>query len=107
MEKKLYEVQIADHKFRLRSSQDEAFVRELVAIVDQKVKHALNMTKSGSVQNAAVLAALNIAEELVLLKKRALKEITLIEEKAIKLSQDLEKNSEPTKNQKGVASVEA
>lgn len=106
MEKKLFEVHIADHQFRLRSSQDEAFVHELVKIVDQRIKQALSATKSGSVQNAAVLAALNIAEELMLLKKKALREIALIEEKALRLSQDLEKNSQSSaKNQKGVATA--
>lgn len=106
MEKKLFEVHIADHQFRLRSSQDEAFVHELVKIVDDRVTQALKATRSGSVQNAAVLAALNIAEELVLLKKRALREIAAIEEKALRLSQELEKNSQThSKNQKGVATA--
>ncbi len=106
LEKKLFEVTIADHQFRLRSSQNESFVHELVKIVDHRIKQALNATKSGSVQNAAVLAALNIAEELVLLKKRALREIAAIEEKALRLSQELEKNSQTNpKNQKGVAAA--
>jgi cell division protein ZapA len=37
-----------------------------------------------------VLAALNIAEELILLKRRAHRELDLIEERAMKLAQDLE-----------------
>jgi len=37
-----------------------------------------------------VLAALNIAEELILLKRRARKELELLEERALKISQDLE-----------------
>lgn len=94
-----YEFQIAGLPFRLRSSQDEETVRNLVQFVDQKIQQAVKATKSGSVQSAAVLAALNIAEELILLKKRALREIEAMEERALRLAQDLDQ----TKTSKGAA----
>jgi cell division protein ZapA len=37
-----------------------------------------------------VLTALNVAEELILLKRKAHRELEKIEEKALKLSMDLE-----------------
>ena len=94
-EKKTYEFKIAGLPYKLRSSHDENTVNELVQFVDDKVQQAMIATKSGSYQSAAVLAALNIAEELILLKKRARKEIERIEERALRLSQDLE-NSHPS-----------
>jgi cell division protein ZapA len=96
-DKKTYEFTIAGLPYKLRSSHDEQTVNELVLFVDQKIQAALEATKSGSFQSAAVLAALNIAEELILLKKRARREIERIEERALKLSQDLEHSkSEPS-----------
>lgn len=85
-----YEFNIAGLPFKLRSSHDQETVQELVRLVDHKIHQALNATKSGSVQSAAVLAALNLAEELVLLKRRALKELDRLEERTLKISQDLE-----------------
>ena len=64
--KTLYELSIAGLPFKLKSSHDEQTVQQLVEFVDQKVKEALQATKSGSFQSAAILAALNIAEELVM-----------------------------------------
>jgi cell division protein ZapA len=97
-DKKTFEFTIAGLPYKLRSSHDEETVHELVQFVDQKIQQAITATKSGSFQSAAVLAALNIAEELILLKKRARREIERIEERALKLSQDLE-------NSKGGASL--
>ena len=88
--RKSYDLKIAGLPFKLRSSHDEETVKELVDFVDQKINQALQLAKSGSFQSAAVLAALNIAEELILLKKRAHRELDILEEKALKLSQDLE-----------------
>jgi cell division protein ZapA len=91
-----YDLKIAGLSFKLKSSHDEQTVKDLVAFVDEKMKQAMAATKSGSFQSAAVLAALNIAEELILLKRRAHRELDLLEEKAQKLSQDLE-NSKRTR----------
>lgn len=100
--KKTYDLNIAGMSFKLRSSHDEQTVKELVEFVDGKTKEAMQALKSGSFQSAAVLAALNIAEELILLKKRAHRELDLLEEKALKLSQNLE-NSKTFKGPSGHA----
>ena len=68
-DKKTFEFNIAGLPYRLRSSHDDQTVNELVEFVNNKMKQAMAATKSGSFQSAAVLAALNIAEELILLKK--------------------------------------
>jgi cell division protein ZapA len=100
--KKTFDIVIGGMSYKLRSVHDEETVQELAQLVDQRIQQAIVALKSGSFQSAAVLAALNIAEELVLLKKRALKELDRIEERALKISQDLESSKQPTKAVKEV-----
>jgi cell division protein ZapA len=101
-QQRTHELTIAGLPFKLRSSHDEKTVKELVEFVDSKMKQAMQATKSGSFQSAAVLAALNIAEELILLKRRAQHELDILEEKALRISQDLE-NSKMMKGPSGNA----
>jgi cell division protein ZapA len=89
-EKKTYELHFGGLPFKLRSSHNEETVQELAQLVETRLQQALQSTKSGSFQSAAVLAALNIAEELILLKRRALSELHRIEERTLKISQELE-----------------
>lgn len=89
-EKKTYDFLIAGVPYKLKTSHDDATVQELVEFVNNKMDQALAVTKYGSFQNAAVLIALNVAEELILLKRKAQRELEKIEEKALKLSIDLE-----------------
>jgi len=96
-DKTTYEFQIAGLPYKLKSSHDEKTVQELVDFVDSKVKQALSVTKSGSFQSAAVLAALNIAEELILLKRRAHRELDLLEEKTLKLAESIEGSAKSSK----------
>ncbi len=74
-QKKLHEVDIAGIPLKLLSQNDEATVRQLVQYVDQKIKEALPLTKTGSIQNAALLAALHIAEELHRIKRDSYAEL--------------------------------
>lgn len=94
--KKLFHFKIAGVSYKIKTSHDENTVHELVDYVNAKVTEALSVTKNSSFQNAAVLAALNIAEEMILLKRRAHAELDKLESKALKLSQDLE-NSKASK----------
>lgn len=95
-DKKLFHFKIAGVSYKIKTSHDEDTVNELVQLVDSKVTEALNFTKNSSFQNAAVLTALNIAEEMILLKRRAKAELEKLESKALKLAQDLE-NSKANK----------
>ncbi len=88
--KKLFHFKIAGVSYKIKSSHDEETVNELVEFVNNKVTEALNLTKNSSFQNAAVLAALNIAEEMILLKRRARAELEKLESKALKLATELE-----------------
>lgn len=97
-EKKTFDFLIAGVPYKLRTSHDDATVQELVDFVNDRMNQALAVTKNGSYQNAAVLTALNLAEELILLKRKAHRELEKVEEKILKLSVELE-------NTKGVKSI--
>ena len=87
---KLYEVEIAGVPLRLKSSHDEQTVNELVASVDQKVREALPLTKTGSIQNAAILASLHLAEENLTLRRKAKAMLEKLENKTQKVISELE-----------------
>ena len=81
---------IAGVPYKLKTSHDDATVEELVQFVNNRMNQAMAATKNGSFQNAAVLTAMNLAEELILLKRKAHRELEKLEEKALQLSMDLE-----------------
>ncbi len=78
-QKALYEVQVAGLNMKLRSSHDEKTVLNLVQFINSKVDEAMKANGKVTFQNALVLAALNIAEELLLLKTTAATELDRIE----------------------------
>ena len=89
-----FEVKIAGVPLRLRTSQSEQSVGELVELVDKKIEEALLVTKTGSIQNAAILAALNLAEEYITLKKMTELELDRLEGMAEKIVSGLEASQE-------------
>jgi cell division protein ZapA len=89
-ETKTFNFLIAGVPYKLKTSHDDATVQELVDFVNNKMTQAMSVTKNGSFQNAAVLTAMNLAEELILLKRKAHRELERLEEKALKLSVELE-----------------
>lgn len=90
LQKRTFDFKIAGISYKIKTSHDEKTVEELVQLVNTKVSEAMKATKNNSFQNAAVLAALNMAEEMLLLKKRAQAELEKLEKKAEKLSEDIE-----------------
>ena len=78
---KTYDVTVAGIPLRLRSSHDEATVQELVQLVDRKIEETLSVHSNISFQNAIVLAALHIAEDMTLLKRSARVRLDQIETK--------------------------
>jgi cell division protein ZapA (FtsZ GTPase activity inhibitor) len=87
---RIYDVNIAGIPLKLKSEKDPELVKKLISYVDNKVQEALPATKSGSLQNAALLATLNMAEELFELKGKALTQLDKFEKKALSLIDELE-----------------
>jgi cell division protein ZapA len=57
-------VQIAGQRFSLRGDQDERAMREMAAYVDGRMKELQKHTRTADTQSLAVLAALQITEDL-------------------------------------------
>jgi cell division protein ZapA len=57
-------VQIGGQRFSLRGDQDERMMREMAAYVDGRMKDLQKHTRTADTQSLAVLAALQITEEL-------------------------------------------
>jgi cell division protein ZapA len=57
-------VEINGQRYPIRSTLDPAYVAQLAAYVDGKMRAAAESTPTGDPQRLAVLAALNIADEL-------------------------------------------
>ena len=88
--KKVFDVKIAGTALKLKTSNDESLVKELVQLVDSKVNHALTVSQSRSLQSATLIAALNIAEELLLLKRQTRAELDRLGRQADEIISDLE-----------------
>jgi cell division protein ZapA len=57
-------VEIAGQRYPIRSSLEPTYVAELAAYLDEKMRLAARETTSGDSLKIAVLAALNVADEL-------------------------------------------
>jgi cell division protein ZapA len=57
-------VEILGQRYPIRSSLDQEYVARLAAYVDEKVRAAADATPTGDSLRFAILAALNIADEL-------------------------------------------
>lgn len=60
---RVVQVEIHGQQYPIRSGLDPAYVAELAAFVDQKMRAAARETTAGDTLKIAVLAALNIADE--------------------------------------------
>ena len=66
---KTYEVQIGDCSLRLKSSHNSATLNEIVQVVEQQVRSSKETNQTLSMHKTFALCCLNVAEELVCLKK--------------------------------------
>jgi cell division protein ZapA len=63
-------IEIYDQVYNLSAEQDEAYVQELAAYVDGKMRAVADATRTVDSVKVAVLAAVNIADELFALRQR-------------------------------------
>ena len=85
-----YDVQVAGLPLRLRSSHDERTVQELIDLVDGKVKEALTTNSQISFQKALLLASLNVAEDLIFLKRAIRDRLDTLENKSKSILSELD-----------------
>ncbi len=94
--KRTFEFQIAGTSYRLKTQHDEKVVQELVQFLNQRIESVLKQTRAGSFQNAAVLTALNLAEELLELRKMAQEQLQMIESEIDQIAFELDKSENLT-----------
>lgn len=63
-------IQIYDQTYNINSGQSDEYLRELAAYVDGKMHDMADATQVADSLKVAVLAALNIADELFTLRER-------------------------------------
>ncbi|MGH9683153.1 MAG: cell division protein ZapA [Candidatus Acidiferrales bacterium] len=63
-------IEIFDQTYNVAADQNEDYVRELGAYVDAKMRTVADATHTVDTVKVAVLAALNIADELLTLRQR-------------------------------------
>lgn len=93
--KTLHEVEIAGVKLKLKTSNNIDRVNQLVELVDTEVTKALDMSQTRSLQNAALVAALNLAEELIRQKETAQTDLQTLKKQAQSIISDLESSQLP------------
>jgi len=78
----IVKVEIYGQTYTLRGELDEAYVQELAAYVDEKMRLITGTTSTVDTQKAAVLAALAVADELHTLRKERAERQDLLREQA-------------------------
>jgi cell division protein ZapA len=75
-------VEILGREYRIRGTADEAYVREVARYVDEKLRAVSQGPSAPASDRVAVLAAINIADELFQLRRASNEEMTSIAQKA-------------------------
>lgn len=81
-EKTATTVEILGREYRIRGSADGDYVRDVARYVDTKLRDVSRGAAGQPADRVAILAAMNIADELFQLRRAASEEITTIERRA-------------------------
>ena len=66
---KTYEVQVGDCSLKLKSSHNSSTLEEIVQVVEEQIRSSKAHNRTLSMQKTFALCCLNVAEELVCLKR--------------------------------------
>lgn len=80
-------VEISGQRYPIRSGLDPAYVAELAAYVDTKMRAASDAAPSTDMLGVAVLVALNLADECFRARRKASSANGDLQERALKLEQ--------------------
>ncbi len=84
--KKVVEVNLFNHKYHIRTDEDDKHINEVVEYVTRKMEDTVNNTKAVGTLQVAVMTVLNIADDYIKLKR----EVNRIEERAGRLIRTIE-----------------
>jgi cell division protein ZapA len=80
-------VEIAGHRYPIRSDLDERYVAELAAYVDQKMRAAVTAAPESDMLGLAILVALNIADDVFRARQQQSSVHGALNERALRLEQ--------------------
>ena len=78
-------VEIAGHRYPIRSDLDERYIAELAAYVDQKMRAAVNSAPESDMLGLAILTALNIADDVFRARQQQSSASGELNERALRL----------------------
>jgi cell division protein ZapA len=80
-------VEIAGHRYPIRSGLDERYIAELAAYVDQKMRAAVNAAPESDMLGLAILVALNLADDVFRARRQQSSAGVELNERALQLEQ--------------------
>lgn len=70
MVKRSYDIEIMGQRLTIRSDKSEEFVNRITRLVDSRMRSLAGASANATPLSAAVLTAMNLAEELLVLEER-------------------------------------
>ena len=92
MDKNATTVEIFGREYKIRGVADEPYIRKVASFVDGKMREVSKGSSLPSADRLAILAALNIADELFQERRKASDANSSIEQKAHRLISILDQN---------------
>ena len=83
-------VEIFDQSYLIKGSMEAEYIRELAAYVDRKMREITGSSKTADSLKVAVMAALNIADELFQEREGAKKLTSFVYERSAECSRQLD-----------------
>jgi cell division protein ZapA len=89
-------VEILGREYKIRGAADAAYIREVARYVDAKLREVSQGTTQAASDRVAILAAMNIADELFQLRRASNEEFSSIEKRTQSLIRLLDESLTPT-----------
>jgi cell division protein ZapA len=86
----LTRVEIYDQFYQIKGSIESEYVKELAAFVDKKMREIAESSKTVDSLKVAILAALNIADELFQEKEKSMRFDSFVYEKSLECTRQLD-----------------
>ncbi len=87
---KTIDVEIYGHRFGINGDADDSYVYQLAEMVDKQMKHVAQGMKTATPHKLAVLAALNLAHQLLECEKKMQRMETDMERRMLLLMESIE-----------------
>ena len=96
-------VKIFGQNYTLKGGADPGYVQDVAAFVDERMKEVSENSPVGSATKVAILAAVNIADELFREQQKRIQALATLEDRSVQIARLLEKEvcMDPSSIQEG------